>query len=299
MTVGAAPRQPGFFDGTAASCVDPAGERPAWPVLRRECHRLFPEEMSAARRRHRHRYHPLPPADIKPNTGREPPRRPPALRPRTLATTNTCRRDLNAHPRRTTDRGDCPRAQRTSESLLSRGARNRACAVTESRTPRPTGLLSRSPQITPSGVMPGWCAQRPGAATWPVRIVRAGGDPTMDARCRRQAQVGRTNGKEFPMGFRRRTRRRAIIAGAAIAHHEDKKAGEQQQADDQAPPTRPGACRRRPGPGAICAPSGGPGRRDRTPRTVAHLGRALRRRVHGGQGENTRVLNACRIARRC
>src|SRR6266516_7224211 len=27
------------------------------------------------------------------------------------------RRDLNAHARRTTDRGDCPRAQRTSESL--------------------------------------------------------------------------------------------------------------------------------------------------------------------------------------
>src|SRR5271166_2371962 len=56
---------------------------------------------------------------------------------------------------------------------------------------------------------------------------------------------------------------------------------------------RPGACRRWPGPGAICAPSGGPGRRDRTPRAVARLGRALRRRVHGGQGENTRDLNAC------
>src|SRR5271166_2653118 len=53
---------------------------------------------------------------------------------------------------------------------------------------------------------------------------------------------------------------------------------------------RPGACRRWPGPGAICAPSGGPGRRDRAPRTVARLGRALRRRVHGGQGENTRDL---------
>jgi hypothetical protein len=45
-------------------------------------------------------------------------------------------------------------------------------------------------------------------------------------------------GKEFSMGFRRRTRRRALIAGAvaggAIAHHEAKKAGEQQSAyDDQ------------------------------------------------------------------
>src|SRR5450755_649502 len=58
----------------------------------------------------------------------------------------------------------------------------------------------------------------------------------------------------------------------------------------------PGACRR---PGAIRAPSGGPGRRDRTPRTVARLGRALRRRVRGGQGENTRDLNACPIAGRC
>ncbi len=32
------------------------------------------------------------------------------------------------------------------------------------RRPRPTGLLSRPPQITPPGVMPGWCAERPGAA---------------------------------------------------------------------------------------------------------------------------------------
>src|SRR4249920_3822587 len=52
-------------------------------------------------------------------------------------------------------------------------------------------------------------------------------------------RVGRPNGKEFSMGFRRRTRRRALVAGAvaggAIAHHEAKKAGEQQQYDDQAP----------------------------------------------------------------
>jgi hypothetical protein len=40
--------------------------------------------------------------------------------------------------------------------------------------PRPTGLLSRSPQITLPGVMAGWCVQRPGAATWLVRIVRVG-----------------------------------------------------------------------------------------------------------------------------
>ena len=58
---------------------------------------------------------------------------------------------------------------------------------------------------------------------------------------------GRTDGEEFPMGFRRRTRRRALIAGAvaggAIAHHEAKKRyGEEEDessydqgpADDQA-----------------------------------------------------------------
>ncbi len=31
--------------------------------------------------------------------------------------------------------------------------------------PRLIGLFSRSPQITPPGLMPGWCGQRPGAAT--------------------------------------------------------------------------------------------------------------------------------------
>ena len=50
---------------------------------------------------------------------------------------------------------------------------------------------------------------------------------------------GRTNGEEFPMGFRRRTRRRALVAGAvaggAIAHHERKKYAEEQGAYDQAP----------------------------------------------------------------
>jgi hypothetical protein len=38
------------------------------------------------------------------------------------------------------------------------------------------------------------------------------------------------NGKEFSMGFRRRTRRRALIAGAAVAHHRDNQDAEQQQA---------------------------------------------------------------------
>ena len=51
-------------------------------------------------------------------------------------------------------------------------------------------------------------------------------------------QVGRTNGKELSMGFRRRVRRRALVAGAvggaALVHHERKQAG-QQQADDEAP----------------------------------------------------------------
>jgi Short C-terminal domain len=50
-------------------------------------------------------------------------------------------------------------------------------------------------------------------------------------------QVGRTEGKEFSMGFRRRVRRRALVAGAvggaALVHHERKKADE--QAYDEAP----------------------------------------------------------------
>jgi Short C-terminal domain len=56
-------------------------------------------------------------------------------------------------------------------------------------------------------------------------------------------QVGRMDGKEFSMGFRRRVRRRALVAGAvggaAIVHHERRRAGEQAYdeapADDQAP----------------------------------------------------------------
>jgi hypothetical protein len=55
----------------------------------------------------------------------------------------------------------------------------------------------------------------------------------------RPTLVGRTNGKEFSMGFRRRVRRRALVVGAvggaAVAHHAATRGGEQQQADDQAP----------------------------------------------------------------
>jgi hypothetical protein len=54
-----------------------------------------------------------------------------------------------------------------------------------------------------------------------------------------QVVVGRMSGREFPMGFRRRTRRRALVAGAvaggAIAHHERKKYAEEQAAYDQGP----------------------------------------------------------------
>jgi hypothetical protein len=53
-----------------------------------------------------------------------------------------------------------------------------------------------------------------------------------------EADAGRPNGKEIPMGFRRRVRRRALVVGAvggaAVAHHAATRAG-QQQADDQAP----------------------------------------------------------------
>ena len=47
------------------------------------------------------------------------------------------------------------------------------------------------------------------------------------------------HGRDFFMGFRRRTRRRALVAGAVaggpIAHHERKKYAAEQAADDQAP----------------------------------------------------------------
>jgi hypothetical protein len=48
MTAGVATGQPGLFTGSRRFAWTRAGERPAWPVLRRESHRLFPEEMSAA-----------------------------------------------------------------------------------------------------------------------------------------------------------------------------------------------------------------------------------------------------------
>jgi len=42
------------------------------------------------------------------------------------------------------------------------------------RTPRPTGPLSRWPQITPPGVMPGWCARRPRTAASMVPALPSG-----------------------------------------------------------------------------------------------------------------------------
>jgi hypothetical protein len=59
----------------------------------------------------------------------------------------------------------------------------------------------------------------------------------MGAQCPGRRTVGRTKGKGFSMGFRRRVRRRALVAGAvggaALVHHERRKAGE--QAYDEAP----------------------------------------------------------------
>jgi len=58
------------------------------------------------------------------------------------------------------------------------------------RTPWLIGLLSRSPQITPPGVMPGWCAQRPGAATFDDsdhRIPAAAGPGIPRTRIRRRS----------------------------------------------------------------------------------------------------------------
>ncbi len=79
------------------------------------------------------------------------------------------------------------------------GRRPRRCEINvlagtrglATRTPLPIGLISRSPQITPSRVMPGWCAQRPGAATFDDsdnRIPAAAG-PGKPARTRNQTKV--------------------------------------------------------------------------------------------------------------
>jgi hypothetical protein len=48
MTVDVAPRQSELFTGQRRFAGTRAGERSIWPVLRRECHRLFPGEMFAA-----------------------------------------------------------------------------------------------------------------------------------------------------------------------------------------------------------------------------------------------------------
>src|ERR1039457_2728708 len=67
-----------------------AGERPTWPVLRREWHRLFPEEMFPASTAPPPSLPAAPACRHWPDTEREPPRRPPpALGPTTLATTAT------------------------------------------------------------------------------------------------------------------------------------------------------------------------------------------------------------------
>src|SRR6266550_2597847 len=57
-----------------------------------------------------------------------------------------------------------------------RGANQRDCrhAWAGHTSAAPIGLLSRSPQITLPGVMPGWCAQRPGAATSMVPTLPSG-----------------------------------------------------------------------------------------------------------------------------
>ena len=56
------------------------------------------------------------------------------------------------------------------------GANQRACRRewASQASAVPIGLLSRSPQITLPGVMPGWCAERPGAATWLVPTLPSG-----------------------------------------------------------------------------------------------------------------------------
>ena len=61
-----------------------------------------------------------------------------------------------------------PRPHPTRGELSDRGER-------AARTAQPIELSLRSPQITPPGVMPGWCAGRPGAATSMTRRTAPGG----------------------------------------------------------------------------------------------------------------------------
>src|SRR5258705_6900312 len=57
--------------------------------------------------------------------------------------------------------------------------------ATARHTLRPVRLLSRSPQITPPGVMPGWCAEPPGAATSLVPTLLSGSGYERSVRTRR------------------------------------------------------------------------------------------------------------------
>jgi hypothetical protein len=56
---------------------------------------------------------------------------------------------------------DAPRAPRPRWG----SARLQVCVVQPRERPGPSSRHARSPQITPPGVMPGWCAGRPSAAT--------------------------------------------------------------------------------------------------------------------------------------
>ena len=171
MTVGAAPRQPGLLTGQRRFVLGRVGERPAWPVVRRECHRLFPEEMSAA---------PAAPPPSLPSTpacrtlakhgARISSPSPASSSPKDLGHHHR-RRDLNAHARRTTDSRRLPTC--TADLRVSAPG---AHAIERARDRIPSAAAHRAViTITanhPFWVMPGWCAQRPGAATWLVRIVR-------------------------------------------------------------------------------------------------------------------------------
>ena len=93
------------------------------------------------------------------------------------------------------------------------------------------------------------------------------------------------------MGFRRRTRRRALVVGAvaggAMAHRG--RASGEQEADVQAP------AEGSQDPAQYAPPPVDPADEIEHLRTVARLGRALGRRIRGGQGEGPRVLNARRL----
>ena len=96
------------------------------------------------------------------------------------------------------------------------------------------------------------------------------------------------------MGFRRRTRRRALlvgaVAGGAVAHNRGEQAAEEEQAYDQAPAEEQAPAQEQ--APAYAPPPADPADEIEHLAQLHDLGRADRRRVRVGEGENPWDLNA-------